>query len=399
MADRDTRSRSVRRLVDPLTGFLHDEAAGGIALAVATVAALVWANTATDAYASVWRHVLDASVAGIDLDLDLRHWVNDALMALFFFVVGLEIKRELACGELRDRRTAMLPVVAACGGVALPALIFFAITAGTSQSAGWAIPAATDIAFAVGLLALLGDRVSSGMKLFLLTIAIVDDIAAIAIIAVFYADGLAPAWIAAALCGLAAVVALRRLGIVRIAPYAVLGVAVWLAVHESGVHATIAGVALGLLTPTGLVGGRNVLELLEHRLHVVSAFAIVPLFALANAGVSFGGGVLGAAAGSRVAWAVAIGLLAGKLAGIGGATFLALRLGLGTLPAGVGRGQVWGVAAVGGIGFTVSLFIAGLAFDDPATVELAKVGIFAGSVASGALGWVLLSTGARRARS
>ena len=245
------------------------------------------------------------------------------------------------------------------------------------------------------MLALLGDRVPSGLKLFLLTLAIVDDIGAIAIIAVFYADGLSLPWLAAALCGLAAA-SLRRLGVARIAPYVLLGAAVWVAVHESGVHATIAGVALGLLTPTGLMGGRNVLELLEHRLHAVSAFAIVPLFALANAGVSFGGGVLADAAGSRVAWAIAVGLVVGKLFGIAGATFLALRLGLGTLPADVRRGQVWGLAAFGGIGFTVSLFIAGLAFDDPATVDLAKIGIFAGSVASGLLGALLLTASARR---
>ena len=397
MAEPDARPGPVRRIVDPLTEFLHEEAAGGIALAIATVVALVWANAAPDSYASVWEHLLNVGSGEVSLHLDLRDWVNDALMAIFFFVVGLEIKRELVCGELQERSAAALPVIAALGGVVLPALIFLAITAGTPEASGWAIPAATDIAFAVGLLALLGSRVSAGLKLFLETLAIVDDIAAIAIIAVFYADGLSLPWLIASLCGLAGVVVLQRIGVVRILPYVVLGSAVWIGVHESGVHATIAGVALGLLMPTGLVGGRNLLELLEHRLHLVTAFAIVPLFALASAGVSFGGGVLADAAGSRLAWAVALGLVVGKLLGIAGATFLALRLGLGTLPAGVRRDQVWGLAAVGGIGFTVSLFIAGLAFDDPATVDLAKVGIFAGSVASGVLGWVLLSASARRA--
>ncbi len=319
-------------------------------------------------------------------------------MAVFFFVVGLEIKRELACGELRDRRVAALPAIAALGGVALPAAIYLAFTAGSPEARGWAIPAATDIAFAVGVLALLGSRVSAGMKLLLLTIAIVDDIAAILIIALFYASDLSPAWLAAALLGLAGVVGLRRAGVARIAPYAVLGGAIWLAVHESGVHATIAGVALGLMTPAGVVGGRNVLELLEHRLHALSAFAIVPLFALANAGVSLGGGVLSDALHSRVAWAIAIALVAGKLFGIGGATFAAVRLGVATLPRDMRRAQVWGVAAVGGIGFTVSLFIAQLAFEDPATVELAKVGIFAGSIASGILGSLLLVGTATRGR-
>jgi NhaA family Na+:H+ antiporter len=311
-------------------------------------------------------------------------------MAVFFFVVGLEIKRELACGELRDRRVAALPAIAALGGVALPAAIYLAFTAGSPEARGWAIPAATDIAFAVGVLALLGSRVSAAMKLLLLSIAIVDDIAAILVIALFYASDLSAAWLAAALLGLAGVVGLRRAGVARIAPYAVLGVAIWFAVHESGVHATIAGVALGLVTPAGVIGGRNVLELLEHRLHVLSAFAIVPLFALANAGVDLGGGVLSDALHSRVAWAIAIALVAGKLLGIGGAAFAAVRLGVATMPRDMRGAQVWGVAAVGGIGFTVSLFIAQLAFEDPATVDLAKVGIFAGSIASGILGSLLL---------
>jgi NhaA family Na+:H+ antiporter len=192
-------------------------------------------------------------------------------------------------------------------------------------------------------------------------------------------------------------VALRRLGVARIAPYALLGAAIWLAVHESGVHATIAGVALALLTPVGDVGGRDVLAMLENRLHVLSAFAIVPLFALANAGVNLGGGVLSDALHSRVAWAIAVALVLGKLLGIGGATFAALRVGAGSLPPDMRRSQVWGVAAVGGIGFTVSLFIAQLAFDDAATADLAKVGIFAGSLTSGLLGTLLiLSTRVRR---
>jgi NhaA family Na+:H+ antiporter len=354
----------------------------------------VWANAGPDAYESVWGHALAVGGGDLTLRLDLRHWVNDALMAIFFFVVGLEVKRELVVGELRERRAAMLPVLAALGGVVLPALIFLAITAGTGESAGWAIPAATDIAFAVGVLALLGDRVSAGVRLLLLTIAVVDDIVAIVVIAVFYAGDLSLPWLVAAVGGLAALVALRRLGVTRIAPYALVGVAVWLAVHESGVHATIAGVALGLLTPAG----SDVVARLHSRLHVMSAFAIVPLFALANAGVDLGGGALAGAASSRLAWAVAVALVVGKLLGIAGATFLALRLRWGVLPAGVGRGQVWGLAAVGGVGFTVSLFIAQLAYDDAATVDRAKVGIFAGSLVSGAVGALWLVLLARRER-
>jgi NhaA family Na+:H+ antiporter len=373
-------------VVDPLTEFLREEAASGVVLLLAASAALIWANADVDGYTAFWERTLDLGA----LELDLRHWVNDGLMAVFFFVVGLEIKRELVCGELQDRRAAALPVVAALGGVAVPATVFAAITAGSSFASGWAIPAATDIAFAIGVLALLGDRVPSALKLFLLTVAIVDDIVAIVVIALFYSDSLSAAWLLAAVGGVAAIAGLRRLGVTSLAAYAVAAVALWIAVHESGVHATIAGVALGLLTPTGEVGGRNVLEQLEHRLHPVSGFVIVPLFALANAGVAFGGGVVADAASSRLAWAIVAGLVVGKLLGIAGGGLLALRLGWGVLPPGVRRGDLWGVAALGGIGFTVSLFIAQLAYESEATVNIAKLGIFAGSAASGALGAALL---------
>ncbi len=291
---------------------------------------------------------------------------------------------------MRERSAAALPAMAAVGGVVLPAAIFLAVTAGSEGASGWAIPAATDIAFAVGVLALLGDRVSSGVKLFLLTVAIIDDIIAIAIIAIFYSDNLSLPWLAGASAALALVVGLRRTGVRAIALYAVVGLGAWLAMHESGVHATIAGVALGLLTPARPIAGRAVLETLEHRLHPFTAFAVVPLFALANAGVDFGGGVLADAAESRLTWAIVGGLVLGKLLGIAGATFLGLRLGWGSLPDAVSRSQVWGIAALGGIGFTVSLFIAQLAYDTQDTVDSAKVGIFAGSLISGAVGALIL---------
>jgi NhaA family Na+:H+ antiporter len=387
----DTAKAKTRQVLNPLAEFLREEAAGGIALVVAAVVAVIWANSpAGDGYVSFWAREATIGIGDLALTENLRHWVNDGLMALFFFVVGLEIKRELVTGELRERSAAALPAIAALGGVALPAVVFLAITAGSDEAAGWAIPAATDIAFAVGVLALLGDRVSSGVKLFLLTVAIVDDIIAIAIIAVFYSDDLSLPWLAGAMGALLLVAGLRRAGVKAIAVYAVAGVATWLAMHESGVHATIAGVALGLLTPARPVAGRPVLETLEHRLHPVTAFAVVPLFALANAGVDFGGGVLADAAGSSLTWAIAAGLLLGKLLGIGGATMLGLRLGWGSLPEAVSRTQVWGIAALGGIGFTVSLFIAQLAYDDAQIVEMAKVGIFAGSLISGAVGAVIL---------
>ena len=383
-----TRVKAV--VVDPLRDFLQKEAAGGIVLFAAAVVALVWANSpAGGAYEDLWE---------VEVWLDLRHWVNDGLMAIFFFVVGLEIKRELVCGELNEPRAAALPAIAAIGGVVLPVLVFLMIVSGGEGARGWAIPAATDIAFAVGLLALLGDRVSSGVRLFLLTIAIVDDIIAIAIIALFYSGDVDPLWLAGAAATIATVAGFRALGVRSVWAYVPLGLLLWFAVHESGVHATIAGVILGLMTPAGRgADGHNVLEDLEHRLHPLSAFVVVPLFALANAGVDFGGGVLGDALSSSLTWAVAAGLVVGKLVGVSASAFLALRLRAGTLPEGVSRPQVVGVGALAGIGFTVSLFIASLAFDDPVLVDEAKVGIFIGSLVAGIVGTVLLRAASRRA--
>ena len=380
-----------QRVLDPLADFLREEAAGGLVLLGATIVALVWANTpARDAYEELWHAELTLGSGSLAIREDLRHWVNDGLMALFFFVVGLEIKRELAVGELSDRRAAALPAMAALGGVLLPAGVFLAVAGGGDAASGWAIPMATDIAFAVGVLALLGDRVSSGVKLLLLAIAVVDDILAISVIAVFYSSDISAGWLLVALALLVLIVVLRRLGVVRVLAYVPAGLLVWVAAHESGVHATVAGVVLGLLTPAGEVGGRRVLEDLEHRLHPVTSFVAVPLFALANAGVYLGGGALADAAASRVAWAIALGLVVGKLAGIAGATFLGLRARVGALPDGVSRSQVWGVSALGGIGFTVSLFIAGLAYEMPELQQQAKVGIFAGTIVSGVLGAGLL---------
>jgi len=358
---RDGRSPAVRRVVDPLRDFLHAEAAGGIVLVIAAVAAVIWANSAfAQSYVTFWSRELSLGFGSLQVTEDLQHWVNDALMAIFFFVVGLEIKRELVEGELRDRRAAALPAIAAVGGVLIPALIFVAITSGPAQQ-GWGIPMATDIAFAIGILALLGSKVPAGAKLLLLTLAIVDDIIAISVIAIFYTDTVSFAWLAGAAAGLVVVVVMARLGVTAISPYVLVGSAVWLCTLESGVHATIAGVALGLLTPAGVVGKRNVLDTLEHRLHPWSAFLIVPLFALANAGVDFSGGLLSRALQDSLTWAVTLGLVVGKIAGICLAVWICVRTGIGRLPAGVTRWHVAGASALAGIGFTVSLFIADLA--------------------------------------
>ncbi len=384
----------VRQNIDAATEYLHDETTGGIALLVATAVALVWANVG-GSYLSFWHTELTLGVGSFSITEDFQHWVNDGLMALFFFVVALEVKREFVTGDLRDRRTATVPVLAALGGVALPAVIFALLTFGGEGANGWAIPTATDIAFAVGVLALLGDRVPAGVKLLLLTIAVVDDVVAIAVIAIFYSSGISLAWLGAVVGGLAAIVALRALGVRRVIAYVPLGLFVWVAMLESGVHATIAGVAVGLLMPAQPIAGRPVLEEVEHRLHPFSSLLVVPLFALANAGIVLDSTTISAAAESRIAWAIAIGLVLGKLFGIAGTILLVARLGIGKLPDGVRAQHVWGIAALGGIGFTVSLFIAQLAYSDPLTIDTAKFGIFAGSIVSALLGVAILLKGRR----
>lgn len=383
-----------------LRRFLRDEAMGGLVLLAATAAALIWANLAGAHYASFWRTTVTVGGGELAITEDLQHWVNDGLMTIFFFAVGLEIKRELVVGELRERRAAALPALAAAGGVALPIAVFLAIVGPGAAREGWGIPMATDIAFAVGVMALLGSRVSAGARLFLLSVAIVDDILAVLAIAVFYSNGIRWAWLALAAAGLIGVLAMQRLRVSPPLAYVPVGVAVWAATLESGVHATIAGVVLGLMTPATPVRGRAVLQELERLVHPFSVFVVVPIFALANAGVDFTGGLIGQAAGERLTWAVAVGLLVGKLLGIGGATHIAHRAGWARLPADMRAREIWGVAALGGIGFTVALFVTDLAFASPALTGPAKVGLFAGSLASALLGLLLLAardSGGRRA--
>jgi NhaA family Na+:H+ antiporter len=372
--------------------FLRTEAGGGVVLLAATVVALVWANSPwQDAYEGLWHHELVVGSGGWAVRESLGHWVNDALMAVFFFVVGLEIKRELVRGELQDRRAATLPVMAAVGGMALPALLFWAVVRSGDAVAGWGIPMATDIAFAVGVLAILGDRVPRGLKVFVLTLAIVDDIGAILVIAVFYASGFDVGWLLGAVVMLVLVVAARRLGVPWALAYIPLGVGAWYCTYRSGIHPTIAGVALGLLTPAGPFGGREVLEDLERRLHPWSSYIVIPVFALANAGVALGGEAIADAAGSRLTWGIILGLVVGKTAGIAGAAVISARSGLGRFPEGVGARHVVGAGAVGGIGFTVSLFITGLAFESGALQAQAKMGILAGSLVAALVGAAILS--------
>ncbi|HVF76434.1 MAG TPA: Na+/H+ antiporter NhaA [Acidimicrobiales bacterium] len=383
---------SERRFVGPLASFLQTEAGGGALLLVATVVALGWANSPwADGYFDFWHTKLQLGPDGWGIREDLQHWVNDALMAVFFFLIGLEIKREAAVGELREVKAAVLPALGALGGMAVPALLFVLLAGGGKAAQGWGIPMATDIAFAVGVLALLGPRVPGGLKVFLLTLAIIDDIGAIVVIAVFYSGGVAVPWLAAAAVCLAAVVAWQRFGFSSPLAYVPLGIVAWYCTYRAGVHPTIAGVALGVLTPAHPVDGRHVLEDLEHRLHPWSSFLVVPVFALANAGVALGDGALGRALSSRVALAVFVGLVVGKTLGISSFVLGARRFDVGRLPDGVHGGHVVGTAALGGIGFTVALFITGLAFEDAALQDEAKIGILAASVVAGLIGAAVLA--------
>ncbi len=403
----------------PLVDFLHTEAAGGIVLLAATAVALLWANSPfQDSYTELWHTHLSISLGDHTLDLDLQEWVNDGLMTIFFFVVGLEIKRELVEGELREPRRAAMPAIAALGGMVVPALIYAAINAGGDGADGWGIPMATDIAMAVGVLSLLSRRVPSTLKLFLLALAIVDDIGAIVVIAVFYSSGIDPAALGVAALLIVVVALARWSGVRHLSVYVVLGLALWLAVEESGVHATLVGVILGLMAPTRPIRQRqlidedaltdlssvgaahetavmaresvSVVEWLEHLLHPWTSFVILPLFALANAGIPLSSEALSDAASSPITLGVVLGLVVGKLVGVTAFTWLAARLGLGVLPAGATWRSVVGVAALAGVGFTVSIFITGLAFPDVARQNEAKVGILLASALAAAIGAIIL---------
>jgi Na+:H+ antiporter, NhaA family len=403
-----------------LRRFLATEVGSGVLLIGATALALLWANSPWwESYERIWSTEAGVRIGFAELALDLRHWVDDGLMTLFFLVVGLEVTREVTVGELRDRRTVRVPVLAALGGMILPALIFLAVNAGGAGVRGWGVAMATDIAFVLGALALLGPRCPDQLRLFLLTVAIVDDIGAILVIAVFYSDDLSvPAVLASALL-VGALVALRWMRVWRTPAYVLVGLALWLAVLKSGVHATIAGVLIGLLVSTrapagsgearlyaraldeettperarlaGLAASATVSpnERIQYSLHPWTSYVVVPLFALANAGVRLDRDTLQAAVTSPVTIGIVVALIIGKSVGITGSTLLALRLRLGILPGTIMRGQLVGGATLAGIGFTVALFIAELAFQDPALRDQAVVGVLSGSLIAALLGWAV----------
>ena len=377
---------AVRRLRRPLHDFIRSETSGAIILMLCAAIALVWANVAGESYARTWQYRLSIGVGTLALAKPLLLWINDGLMAIFFLVVGLEIKRELLTGELASVRRAALPVAAAAGGMVVPALLYAAVNAGGPGARGWGIPMATDIAFALGALALLGRRVPASLRVFLTAVAIVDDLGAIAVIAIFYSGTLGWTALATAAAGLAVLAALGALNVQRAAPYVLMGVVVWVAVLKSGVHATVAGVLVAMLVPAR-GATEPLLERLEHALHPWVAWAIMPVFALANAGVTLGTGVVA----GPISLGVMLGLVVGKQAGITLASWLAVLTGVAALPRGAGWRQIYGVAVLCGIGFTMSLFIATLAFDDPAALAQSKVGILTGSLLCGFAGYLILA--------
>lgn len=392
-----------------LLEFLRTEVGGASLLLAVTVVALVWANSPwSSSYVDLWSTDLRLGVGDLAIEYDLGHWVNDGLMVLFFFVVGLEVRRELVFGDLRNPRVAAVPALAALGGMVVPALLFVAINAGGDGARGWGIVMATDIAFVLGAMALLGPRVSDGTRLFLLTLAIVDDIGAIAVIAVFYSSAVDLTWLAVAAGILIATVLSVRFGDARRPNgwgwpfYAATGLALWIATVQSGIHPTIAGVAMGLIVVVrpraDVPGGLDTptpSERFQAAIHPWSSFVVIPLFALSNAGVALGDGVLQRALTSPVTIGVIVGLVVGKLLGVSQFALAAVRLRIGMLPPGMDRRHAFGAGGLAGIGFTVSLFVADLAFDDALLRDEAKIGVLLASAIAAVLGSLLLSRGKR----
>jgi Na+/H+ antiporter NhaA len=397
----------------PVQRFLAAEAGGASVLLAATVLALIWANSpASGAYDDLWATELAISLGEHEIREDLRHWVNDGLMVFFFFLVGMEVRRELAMGELTDRQRAVIPALAAVGGMAIPALLFTALNAGGEGARGWGIVMATDIAFVVGLLALVAPRAPHSLRVFLLTLAIVDDIGAIVVIAVFYSSGIDLVALAVAGAMIPAILLVNRIGAWRGPAYFLAGLVLWVAMFESGVHPTIAGVLVGVLidvhpprrrdvelaarltrlfhlnptpqlarmTKLGVADAVSPNERLQTLWHPWTSYVVVPVFALANAGVALDADALDAALGSALTLGIVVGLVAGKLLGIAGTTAVAVRGRLGPMPDRVGHAELVGGAALAGIGFTVALFITDLAFEDQRLQDEAKVGVLAGSV-------------------
>jgi len=376
-----------------LQGLFRHEAAGGVILMIAAAAALLLDNSPLDwLYDSMLATPVVVQLGALMIDKPLLLWINDGLMAVFFFLVGLEIKRELLEGRLSTWNQAALPVLAAVGGMLFPALIYVAINAGDPAALnGWAIPAATDIAFALGVLALLGNRVPVALKVFLLALAILDDLGAIVIIAVFYTAELSLFSLAIGALCTAVLVTMNRVGVRRIAPYLLVGLVMWVCVLKSGVHATLAGVVIALTIPLRADGdgAASPLHQLEHGLQPWVAFFVMPMFAFANAGVHLAG-LSVADLLAPVPLGIALGLFVGKQLGVFAFAWAGARLGIARLPDGVSWAQIYGAALLAGIGFTMSLFIGTLAFAGPEHAAAVRLGVLAGSLMSGIAGYALL---------
>ena len=384
------------RIQNTIRKFLDNGSSGGLLLMASAALALVVANSPLS---ETYFHTLHAYVG----PLSVAHWINDALMAVFFLMVGLEIKREMVDGHLSSWPRRILPGVAAAAGMAVPALIYLFFTAGTGATHGWAIPSATDIAFALGVLSLLGPRVPTSLKVFLAALAILDDLGAVIVIGLFYTADVSPMYLGLSAVVVAALAGLNLSGVMRLSPYLVLGVVLWFFVLQSGIHATIAGVMLALTIPLKRTpatpearGAESPLHRLEHALIVPVSFIIIPIFGFANAGVSFAGLGMDALL-APVTLGVAVGLSLGKLVGIFGAVAILVKLDWADLPVGASWMQMLGTTLLCGIGFTMSLFISLLAFSEPLLQDEAKIGILAGSLISGILGYTVLRLAKREA--
>jgi Na+:H+ antiporter, NhaA family len=393
----------VRVPLSAIREFLRHEAAGGIVLLAAAILAFILTNSPLAShYVQLFDLHLTVKLGEIGLDKSLGHWINDGLMAIFFFLVGLEIKRELIEGELSSPRQAALPAIAAIGGMAVPAAVYFGFNAGTPETlAGWAIPSATDIAFAMGVVSLLGTRVPESLKIFLLALAIIDDLGAIVIIAIFYTVDLSATALGLASIGIVVLIAMNRLKVQRLAAYVLVGIYVWACVLESGVHATLAGTVVGLCVPLRSPAGapsddeHSLAKRCIHALHPWVAFAIMPAFAFANAGVPLAGLAWDSVV-APVTLGVALGLFLGKQIGVMVAVALARAMRISPLPDGAGWGQVYGVAILTGIGFTMSLFIGGLAFPGGEHIVEMRLGVIGGSFLSALTGLAVLALATRR---
>ena len=424
-----TRGRQLAgQLSGPLRHFLATESGSALVLVAATAVALLWANSPWSAsYTAVWETVASLRVGELGLEMTLGHWISDGLMVLFFLVIGLEVRRDLAIGELIDRRRVVLPLLAGVAGMVVPAALYLLIAPAGEAAAGWGVVIGTDTAFLLGTLALVGPSISTQLRVFLLTLTVVDDIVAVSVIGVVYADSINAAAVALALAGVVTLALLGRFGVWRTWPYALVTVLVWLATVASGVHASIAGMVCGLLIPAfsprrevvtdaasrfrafrqsplpeagrsarnAVARAVSVNERMQLVLHPWTGYVVVPLFALANAGVDLRGGVFAQALAAPLTWAVVVGLVVGKFVGISGGALIGARLGYGRLPQGVGPGQVLGGAALSGIGFTVSLLIIGLAFDSAELRAQATIGVLLSLVLATGLGWLSFQVAAR----